>query len=124
MGVGLLVAVVGGGIAYDLSSSAVSFLKRAVGVDVAAKGKGKAAANEEAASGTKVAAEEMEAVSRNEGLTAVDITVETKGKSATNEVSTGAGDAAGVRSSLIRTICHFDSNYMVVLLYRWLSARL
>ena len=99
MGVGLLVAIVGGGIAYDITLSAANFVKRAVGVDVAAKGTSKATANEVMASGTKVVAEEVETVAHDEVPTRVDIAVETKGKSATNEVSTGARVTEKVRSS-------------------------
>ena len=99
MGVGLLVAIVGGGIAYDITLSAANFVKRAVGVDVAAKGTSKAAANEGMVSGTKVAAEEVETLARDEVPARVDIAVEAKEKSATNEVSTGAGVTEGVRSS-------------------------
>ena len=97
MGVGLLVAVVGGGIAYDITLSAANFVKRAVGVDVAAKGTDKTAANDEVASGTKVVAEEVETLARDEVPAVVDIAVETKGKSATDEVSTDAGVTEGVR---------------------------
>ena len=89
----------GGGIAYDITLSAANFVKRTVGVDVAAKGTSKAAANEEMASGTKVVAEEVETLAHVEVPAGVDIAVETKGKSATYEVSTGAGVTEKVRSS-------------------------